>query len=291
MSGDRVTMNKTFSPEQFRMAAFDLDGTVLHRGRISERVRKALTELRRSGVRLLIASGRDAAQISSELMSLFDYAVLANGSYTIDSCTGKTVFTHPMDTETVCRVIKTVRKSKGGAFLFLNGEMWGTVKGKNILLSRIPFAKRLSAMKEYSVNSCVSPRLEKKITADRRDVFKIQCFFRSQTDSEKAAEKLRDLKKAEVLTMTDATLEITAKGITKAVSLRELTAALGSDTEHMAAFGDSVNDMEMLKNCGFAVAMENGDSCVKEIADYIAGDVRHDGAAAAIYALYGIDES
>lgn len=48
------------------------------------------------------------------------------------------------------------------------------------------------------------------------------------------------------------------------------------------AFGDGLNDMDMLKEAGFAVAMENGRDEVKEIADYITCSNEQEGVAYAI---------
>lgn len=42
-------------------------------------------------------------------------------------------------------------------------------------------------------------------------------------------------------------------------------------------FGDSMNDMEMLKACGHSIAMGNAAPEVKGTADYITDDFDHDG--------------
>ena len=93
----------------------------------------------------------------------------------------------------------------------------------------------------------------------------------------------------EELVLTGGSAEVAAVfGITKAAALGNLCSSLGYSLEQLAAFGDSRNDLEMLQACGFAVAMKNGANCVKNIADYIADDVKDDGAAKAIYEIFGI---
>ena len=57
---------------------------------------------------------------------------------------------------------------------------------------------------------------------------------------------------------------------------------LGIKREEIMACGDGMNDLEMLKAVGFAVAMENGESPVKAVADYIAESNDKDGVAKAI---------
>ena len=52
---------------------------------------------------------------------------------------------------------------------------------------------------------------------------------------------------------------------------------LGFDLKDVYAFGDGLNDLEMLKAVGTGVAMGNGVPEAKEIADYITTDVSENG--------------
>jgi hydroxymethylpyrimidine pyrophosphatase-like HAD family hydrolase len=45
------------------------------------------------------------------------------------------------------------------------------------------------------------------------------------------------------------------------------------------SFGDGFNDMEMIKECGVGVVVENGIQELKNMADYICRDNNHDGVA------------
>jgi Cof subfamily protein (haloacid dehalogenase superfamily) len=65
-------------------------------------------------------------------------------------------------------------------------------------------------------------------------------------------------------------------GISKYSAIQELCSALDLPTEY-AAFGDSQNDMEMLKGSKLSVAMGNADPKLKEIAMMITDDVDKDG--------------
>lgn len=49
--------------------------------------------------------------------------------------------------------------------------------------------------------------------------------------------------------------------------------------DRLAAFGDDVNDLEMLQNCGVGVAVANAVGEVKDAADYICGTNDNDGVA------------
>ncbi len=50
------------------------------------------------------------------------------------------------------------------------------------------------------------------------------------------------------------------------------------------AFGDGLNDMEMLDTVGFGVAMGNAEPELKLLADFVTKDIREDGI------LYALEE-
>lgn len=52
--------------------------------------------------------------------------------------------------------------------------------------------------------------------------------------------------------------------------------------DEVMAIGDGMNDMEMLKAAGIAVAMGNGNPLLQEKADYITADVHEDGVSRAL---------
>lgn len=64
-------------------------------------------------------------------------------------------------------------------------------------------------------------------------------------------------------------IEITKSGVSKASALMWLGKYLGIDRSEMIAFGDSENDLEMLRVAGVGVAMANAEEEVKEAADFV----------------------
>lgn len=71
----------------------------------------------------------------------------------------------------------------------------------------------------------------------------------------------------------------------KAKGLEELAKYLDIDMENTVAFGDSMNDYEILLHAGVGVAMGNADERLKKIADYITDDIGNDGIYKACEAL------
>lgn len=66
------------------------------------------------------------------------------------------------------------------------------------------------------------------------------------------------------------------------MGLIQLGRLFGIEREEIMACGDGNNDLMMLKEVGFGVAMANGADEVKEVADYITLSNEEDDAAAAI---------
>jgi Cof subfamily protein (haloacid dehalogenase superfamily) len=80
---------------------------------------------------------------------------------------------------------------------------------------------------------------------------------------------------------TDAT-DVVPSGGSKAVGVAKLTERLGIALEHQYAFGDALNDVNMLKSIPNSVAMGNGLPEAKAAAKYITKRVEEDGI------LYGL---
>ncbi|WP_274652486.1 Cof-type HAD-IIB family hydrolase [Paenibacillus humicola] len=73
--------------------------------------------------------------------------------------------------------------------------------------------------------------------------------------------------------------EMNPAGVSKAAGLRELCAMLGIDMSQVAAMGDSLNDIAMIREAGLGVAVGNAQEAVKEIADAITTGHNEDAVA------------
>ena len=79
-----------------------------------------------------------------------------------------------------------------------------------------------------------------------------------------------------------ASLEISAVGVTKGTGLKKLCEHLGISLEETIAVGDADNDIDVLKTAGLSVAMGNANDTVKSICDVVVSDCDHDGCAEVI---------
>lgn len=86
----------------------------------------------------------------------------------------------------------------------------------------------------------------------------------------------------------DTYLEITPMGTNKALAMHKLLEAIGVDASNAAAFGDNYNDLEMLREAGYGVAMGNAPEKVKAAANAIALHHKEDGVAHELIRLFNL---
>jgi len=110
-------------------------------------------------------------------------------------------------------------------------------------------------------------------------------FFFEDPDLKYKLKELIDNKKQEAYDMVfshELILEMIPSNINKGTALKEIARRNNIPTKDIMAIGDQENDRQMLENSGFAVAMGNAIEALKEIADYISGDLKDNGFAQAV---------
>ncbi len=76
---------------------------------------------------------------------------------------------------------------------------------------------------------------------------------------------------------TDTIWEMVPKGFDKGTGIRKVCELLGTDPLDTMAFGDGLNDREMLEAAGTAVVMGRAPEEIKAIADYVTANLEDDG--------------
>ena len=66
-------------------------------------------------------------------------------------------------------------------------------------------------------------------------------------------------------------IDVMQRGVSKATGIQQVLDAHGIQASEMMAFGDSMNDYEILRMAGMSVAMGNARYAIKQIADRVIG--------------------
>ncbi len=283
-------MNKAFNPSTVRIATFDLDGTVLCQGRLSNKVKDALLSLSKMGIATAVATGRDISQIPKNVLDCFQYRITNNGSHVSDD-KGHIILDRPIPIDTSIETLRMLHKLKGHSCLYLNGKVVATPLFLLRILMRTEFASkshRSTTKEARKGNSLVRLNLGRFLKSRNMCTYKIQTFFKNNADAMRAQNSLMSIGKVNPVLSRDICLETMDHGVSKANGLLQLCKTLGCSADNVISFGDSANDIEILKTSGFSVAMGNAEACVKAVADHITESVAEDGVATAIGRLFSV---
>lgn len=80
---------------------------------------------------------------------------------------------------------------------------------------------------------------------------------------------------------SDRSFDLTLKGSSKAVGIKEFIKELGRDINDTIAFGDGRNDIEMIEETGLGIAMGNTVPELKSVAKYVTANIEEEGITAA----------
>ena len=96
---------------------------------------------------------------------------------------------------------------------------------------------------------------------------------------------LKELKQNQLLEVSNSSptnLEINAVGVNKARAIKKVCEHVEVTMAEVMAIGDSLNDLAMITEAGYGIAMGNAQNVVKESADWVTSSNIENGVAKAI---------
>lgn len=249
---------------------FDIDNTLFsHRTfTIPKSAMEALHKAKENGHYLVLCSGRGFSGIVDFYdPELFDGAVCSSGGNLVWK--NQIVASHPIPDSVIFHLIELAKIHESG--LSMQGEDCSWLSD-NVLDIIRHGQKRESYIRRLHIH-----RLE---TYHGETIFKLDYFF---PDLEHALAMLKEVPSGlEVCKLLrdvgiGSGCEITAEGVNKGTGIRELLQYLHADISDSYGFGDSENDLEMLKACGTGIAMGNAADSIKQLSDYVTDDIEEDG--------------
>lgn len=123
------------------------------------------------------------------------------------------------------------------------------------------------------------PDIRAKLREENRGADKVQGLFASIEDRDAAKEELKAVPGIEITGALEKNIEVNAEGVNKGNAMVRLGESLGIHREEIMAFGDGLNDLQMLKEVGIGVAVSNAREEVKAAADHITRSNDEEGVA------------
>lgn len=265
-----------------RMIGVDLDGTLLNSEKqLTDYTKEVLKKAIEQEVAVVVATGRPFSGVPDELKHFpgMRYALTANGARILDMQKQKVVYENLLSGEIAEKVIDILKRHHAIHEFFVDGVGYMNEDG----LKNVYAYFEDPHMAEYLQSTRIPVKdVKGKLQAMKCEVDKLQGIFRNQKDKQEALEELNTLSGIVVTAAMDNNLEINKEGTNKGLGLLQLGKSLGISREEIMACGDGGNDVEMLKEVGFAIAMANAYDPVKTAADFVTVSNDEDGVAKAI---------
>ncbi|MGX7162610.1 Cof-type HAD-IIB family hydrolase [Enterococcus massiliensis] len=266
---------------------FDIDGTLLSsRGEVLESTKKAIQQARAKGIFVGVATGRGPVKITELLNDLpLDMYVTYNGQlvYTKE----ETIHAQAFQQETLRQIVHYAdihsRQIMFGARDQIDGSrtmmLSQSMAGKKMirfLPRHFPVAILKQTLQKLSFYK--SKNHYKKMAILKQPIY--QCMMLSvQGETEKL---IQQFTMCDFQRSNPYSVDIVPKGGSKIRGIHAFLEHHGIAVSESMAFGDHMNDIEMLQGVGVGIAMGNAQPIVKETAVYVTDTNNQDGIAKAL---------
>ena len=264
---------------KIKMIGLDLDGTVLtEKKELTVRTREAISRALAQGVVVLVATGRPWMGVPEELRHFpgMHYALTSNGARIIDTQTDQVIEEHLLGPDLAQKVLEICGKYDTLQEVYFDGQGYAPADKMNCVEKYHKNPSMCEYMRKTRIPVDDISELVKK---ENRGLDKVQALFADMNERRAAWKELEAEAGLELVGSLRYNIEINAAGVNKGKGLVNLGRMLGIRREEIMACGDGDNDIVMLREAGFGVAMANGEEKVKEAADYITLSNEEDGVA------------
>lgn len=241
-----------------KLIASDIDGTLVPDGgnELNPELYDVILKLRAKGIQFAAASGRQWLSIESIFEPIKEkvFYLSDNGAYV--GLHGRRLYINPIERKTVMDMVQDVRNMEGLDVLICGPDVIYTETDNQEFLDWMVNGYRFHV------------KQVEDLTKVESEFIKVSVY--RKTDVEAHTRTLRE-KYGDRLKMTlagDMWLDCMRPGINKGQAVKLLQDSLGIKPEETMAFGDQLNDIEMLKQAYYSFAVGNAREEVKAAARF-----------------------
>ncbi|GEO57338.1 Cof-type HAD-IIB family hydrolase [Companilactobacillus bobalius] len=257
----------------------DLDGTLLNSySKISAQNVQAIRDAVNSGIVFAICSGRTLHSVNKFFekdLKIPGYRVVLNGAVVVDA-KGKRIVDQPLDHDVIAEILKRAEFSKfkivldglNDTYIYDPNRHWNTYfEG----MGRHHF-------KAHSVNELMKLNDQKDL-----NIYKV-CFSCPPKRLHELQKKLESFTALPITISRSGSdyFEINGQDVTKLSALQHISEYETIPMTSFMCFGDYGNDLDMIKEAGYGVAMANAIDKVKDVAWNVTDTNNQDGVATMI---------
>ena len=245
-----------------KLLFFDVDGTLYNsKKQLPPSAKEAILRARENGHEIAIATGRAPFMIQNLLDELqIDTYVTFNGQYVVYK--GEVIFTDQIPNEELQEIL-AFGQMNDHPFVFINErEMIATLPNYTSVADSL-------ATLHYPY-----PNID--ATYYLREPVYQTLLFATQHEQQMYEEKFPNV---QFVRWHEYSCDMLPARGSKARGIQKLIEHIQIPMEEVIAFGDGLNDVEMLSSVGLGVAMGNGHEKAKAVANLVAEHVDEDGLA------------
>lgn len=258
----------------YKIVFFDIDGTLLdEKRRIPPSAKQAIEELKKRGIIPAIATGRPPFRINEILEELgIDTYITLNGQYVVHK--GEVIYQNSLKPSVVKRLAEAAEKNNqtidfaGSDKILGNSSIAqgqkGTQKQFNKGFSIAPPHFLVNLLFKYSGKTQSKYPILKEYY-ENRVIY--QCMLHASEEFD--AFYREEFPSCNFMRWNPNSVDVCPDNGSKAIGIVKLLELLHIPIEKSVAFGDGLNDIDMLKIVGKGIAMENGREELKTIADLV----------------------
>lgn len=262
-----------------QLIAADLDGTLLDsRKQLSPRLFPLLHALRARGVRFAAASGRQYHNLAKLFAPVQEdmLFIAENGAVVCDGT--RRLFADQMPKEHFAAPIQYVRTAPETSCVLC------TADAAYIECTEDPVFVENAWM--YYERLIVTEDL--LAVLDTTPAFKLAVFRKGRAEADSLPQLCRYADHFSVVLSGADWVDLMDPQTNKGAALVRLAQAVGVPVQDTMAFGDYLNDTELLQAAGVSYCMENGHPDLKRLADHIAPSNDEDGVVRAILQYFDL---
>lgn len=249
---------------------FDFDNTLYswQTRRIPDSTVHAINRAHQRGIKLFIATGRHLMGLPPEHISTlpFDGFVCLNGAHSWSD--GVTIHTNPIPREDVAVFVDFIKSNGGICQLFGTDEVISTP------------LNTLAAEAFASVG--ITPPPPRDIAcATEKDILQIDFFLNDNSP----LKILDDMPNCRHTWWHPSAIDILSNNGGKWLGVTKMAEHFGLRQHEIMVFGDNQNDIDMLENAAFSVALGNGTPEARAAAKFVTDDIDSNGVFNAMRTL------
>lgn len=265
-----------------KMIVCDMDGTLLNSNKkVSEENFKAINYAMGKNVLVMLATGRmyTSAKLFAKKLNLHPCIIACNGALIQNYLTQEKYYEKPIK-KNLYRSLFKLLEENNLHYYFYTDKYFYTSEFKYSALHYMNNNKNLK--KDEQIDIKLIDDVDMLIESN----LNILKFIIIDDDIKKLKvikQKLSQIDDIEISQSWINNIEIMSESVSKGNAVKLISKKLEIMPENIMAIGDHMNDISMIKNVGYGIAMKNGEKELKDLAFDITDSNDDNGVASAIY--------